>query len=143
MKPILLATDGSPSAEAATLRAIELARTFGAPLVVASVAQADLHAVEYEHVARTLAETQKRVVAAGGTCTTVALDGPAGVEICQAAREHSPRLIVIGAHGWGRMGRLLHGSVSTFVLHHAECPVLVVHADGPSPAAVPATAAAG
>ena len=34
MKPILLATDGSPTAEEATEKAIELANLLGAPLVV-------------------------------------------------------------------------------------------------------------
>ena len=38
MKPILLATDGSPSAEAATAEALALARSLDVPLVVASVA---------------------------------------------------------------------------------------------------------
>jgi nucleotide-binding universal stress UspA family protein len=39
------------------------------------------------------------------------------------------RLVIIGAHGWNRVGRLIHGSVSTYVLHHASVPVLVVHGD--------------
>ena len=38
MKPILLATDGSSSADAATREAIDLAHAFGAPLLVVSVA---------------------------------------------------------------------------------------------------------
>jgi nucleotide-binding universal stress UspA family protein len=143
MKPILLATDGSPSADAATREAIDLASAFRAPLVVASVAQAvlpaygayygytevaaDLTRTEAEHVAQTLAAVHDRAVAAGLECETVALEGgPTGEEICRFARERSPRLIVVGAHGWGRLGRLLHGSVSTHVLHHAPCPVLVV-----------------
>src|SRR5947208_13257043 len=44
MKPILLATDGSPSAEAATREAIDLANAFHAPLVVVAVAQTVLPA---------------------------------------------------------------------------------------------------
>ena len=143
MKPILLATDGSPSAEAATREAIDLAHAFRAQLVVASVAQpvlptygsyygyteiaADLHKTETEHVAQTLAAVRERALAAGVECETVALDGsPTGEEICRLAEERGPRLVVVGAHGWGRLGRLLHGSVSTHVLHHAPCPVLVV-----------------
>jgi nucleotide-binding universal stress UspA family protein len=143
MKPILLATDGSPSADAATREAIDLARAFGAPLTVVSVAQpvlpiygtyygytelaADLRKTEAGHVAQTLAAVRERVTAVGVECETVALEGsPAGDEICRFAREHGPRLLVVGAHGWGRLGRLLHGSVSTHVLHHAPCPVLVV-----------------
>ena len=42
MKPIMLATDGSPSAEAATCQAIELAQAFHAPLLVVSVAHVSL-----------------------------------------------------------------------------------------------------
>jgi nucleotide-binding universal stress UspA family protein len=145
MKPILLATDGSPSAEAATQEAIELARAFDAPLVVASAAHvvfpsygayygygeiaADLHKAETKHVLEVLETTKALVEAAGVSCETIALDGPASEEICRIAREHDPRLVVIGAHGWGRLGRMIHGSVSTAVLHDAPCPVLVVHGD--------------
>ena len=150
MKPILLATDGSPSAEAATQEAIDLAQAFDAPLVVVSVAHlavppyggyygypeiiADIHAGEVERVGKLLTEVKDRAVTAGLTCETVALDGPAAAEICSVAAARKPRLIVIGAHGWGRIGRLLHGSVSTDVLHEAPCPVLVVHGEEPVPA---------
>jgi nucleotide-binding universal stress UspA family protein len=154
MKPILLATDGSPSADAATREAIDLARAFGAPLIVVSVAQpvlptygayygytelaADLRETEAEHVAQTLAGVRERAIGAGVECETVALEGsPAGAEICGFAHENVPRLVVVGAHGWGRLGRLLHGSVSTHVLHHAPCPVLVVLGeDGHPPEAI-------
>ena len=37
MKPVLLATDGSPTAERATSSAIDLARLLGTELVIASV----------------------------------------------------------------------------------------------------------
>ena len=47
--------------------------------------------------------------------------------LCSAAADCEARLVVIGAHGWDHIGRLIHGSVSTYVLHHAPCPVLVVH----------------
>jgi len=145
MKPILVATDGSPSAEAATHEAIELARVFHAPLLVVSVAHvvfpsyggyygygeiaADLHKAESKHVLDVLETTKALVEAAGVSCETIALDGPASEEICRIARERGPRLVVIGAHGWGRLGRMIHGSVSTAVLHDAPCPVLVVHGD--------------
>jgi nucleotide-binding universal stress UspA family protein len=46
--------------------------------------------------------------------------------ICDAAEKFAPRFLVIGSHGWGPMKRALFGSVSTGVLHHATCPVLVV-----------------
>jgi nucleotide-binding universal stress UspA family protein len=36
---------------------------------------------------------------------------------------------VLGSHGWGALKRAIFGSVSTGVLHHARCPVLVVPAE--------------
>ena len=61
--------------------------------------------------------------------TTLSLEGLRGQVLCSAARDRDARLLVVGAHGWDRIGRLIHGSVSTYVLHHAACPVLVVHGD--------------
>lgn len=43
------------------------------------------------------------------------------------------RLIVVGSRGKGSVGRLLLGSVSSGVLHHARCPVAIIHADEASP----------
>ena len=145
MKPILLATDGSPSAEAATCQAIELAQAFRAPLLVVSVAHVslpvygayygygdvvnNLHGAEVERITGLLAEMKARVEDAGVPCDTMVLDGLAAEEICRVAHDHGARLVVVGAHGWGRVGRIVHGSVSTAVLHDAGCPVLVVRGD--------------
>jgi nucleotide-binding universal stress UspA family protein len=91
-KPILLATDGSPSAAAATDEAIELAQAFSAPLLIVSVAfhlavppyagyygypeiVADLHAAEVERVRRVLRRGEG-TTDAGLSCETVAPDGP-------------------------------------------------------------------
>lgn len=158
MKPILLATDGSPSAGAATREAIDLARTLDTPLVVASVAHdaapfyggyygyvdlaVDLREIERKHAAEVVAGVEELATQAGVTCSTITLEGVPGQAICQAAVNHGARLVVVGAHGWGRLGRLVHGSVSTHVLHHAPCPVLVVHGD-PAPVTADDKAVAG
>ncbi len=45
----------------------------------------------------------------------------------------SGQMIVVGATGLGAIGRLLLGSVSTGVLHHARGPVAVIHSHGVAP----------
>ena len=145
MQSIMLATDGSPSAEDATRQAIELAHELELPLTVVSVvhypvsaftcaygygeAVEELRNVEEERVRQALAAVRERGEAAGIATETVPLFGLPGYEICKAARERDIRAIVIGAHGWGRLGRIVHGSVSEWVLRHADVPVLVISGD--------------
>lgn len=150
MKPIMLATDGSPSAEDATREAIELAGELHAPLTVVAVAHAHLPFVGYygyaytdviaelqkmqrEHVEQVLETVRERFTAAGVAGETLALEGMPGEEICRAAQERDVRMIVLGAHGWGRLGRAIRGSVSEYVLHHADAPVLVVAGEPVTP----------
>jgi nucleotide-binding universal stress UspA family protein len=58
---------------------------------------------------------------------SVVVGHPAG-EILRAADEDGVDLVVVGARGLGPLGRLVLGSVSDRVVHHAPCPVLVVKA---------------
>jgi nucleotide-binding universal stress UspA family protein len=46
-------------------------------------------------------------------------------QLIEIAKDWKADLIVVGSHGRGFWGRLL-GSVSTGVVHHAPCSVLVV-----------------
>jgi nucleotide-binding universal stress UspA family protein len=54
----------------------------------------------------------------------IVCEGGAGRVLVDAS--HGAQLVVVGARGLGGMTRLLLGSVSTYVVHHAACPVLVV-----------------
>ena len=51
--------------------------------------------------------------------------GDAGPVICEVAAEGRFDVVALGSHGTGFVQRLLLGSVSHHVLHHATCPVLV------------------
>jgi nucleotide-binding universal stress UspA family protein len=142
-RPILFATDGSPSAAEAQPKALELAQALDVPLVVASVAHfgipavgyagygysnivAELTAAEHERMDRLLAEVAETAEAAGVPCFTLKADGIAVDVICRIAKERDAQLIVVGSHGWGAARRFLSGSVSTGLIHQASCPVLVV-----------------
>lgn len=46
--------------------------------------------------------------------------------ICDIAKQEAVDLVVIGSHSKGMVERMLMGSTSDYVLHHAVCPVLVV-----------------
>jgi nucleotide-binding universal stress UspA family protein len=146
-KPILFATDGSPSAQEAQKEAFELAERFDAPLLVVSVAHmavpavgyaaygysnvvAELGEAEHKRVKELLASVAETAEAEGVHCSTVAADGLAVEAISKVAREYDAQLIVVGSHGWGAARRLLSGSVSTGLVHSAPCPVLVVRPRG-------------
>lgn len=144
MRSILLATDGSPSAEAATRVALELAGELHARLVVASAEELplpvyDMYAVaevaktmrdpEGRRVDDVLRRVEEEATARGIECSTAHLIGPVAEGICGEARASEVGMIVVGAHGWGAFGRFVHGSVSTELVHRAPCPVLVVRGD--------------
>ncbi len=91
-RPILFATDGSPSAAEAQRKAFELARRLDAPLLVFAVVHAALPAVgysgngysnvvaeatsaEHERVDELLASVAETAKAEGVHCSTVAADG--------------------------------------------------------------------
>jgi len=69
---------------------------------------------------------------AGGTVAESYLRvGEAAKEIVELAEELGVGLIVLGNRGHGRIRRALMGSVSTSVLRHAHCSVLIVRGHGP------------
>jgi nucleotide-binding universal stress UspA family protein len=140
MKPIMLATDGSPTAEKATESAIELAQKLDTELIVVSVWEipyttvglapapvaGDLAQLSENDARKVAADAAARAEEAGVETRTVVVRGITVREICAAAEKFEPRFLVIGSHGWGVVRRALFGSVSTGVLHHAKCPVVVV-----------------
>lgn len=62
----------------------------------------------------------------GATVSTDVLFGSPDSRIVETAEEWNADLIVVGSHGYSRWERLLLGSVSDSVVHHAPCSVLVV-----------------
>ncbi len=58
--------------------------------------------------------------------TTEVIDGSPPRVIVEKAQEWGADLIVVGSHGYGFWSRTLMGSVSSSIVHHAPCSVLVV-----------------
>jgi nucleotide-binding universal stress UspA family protein len=136
MAAILVPTDGTESARAAMRVAFELARASGDPLLFVTVwreLRGDFGLplpftaeVERDWARETLAAAAAEAEAADLEAETVSRHGSPADEICAVARERGVRMIVIGSHGFGPLAGAIFGSVSSGVLDHAPCPVLVV-----------------
>ena len=135
---ILLATDGSEEAEMAAGAAAGLSSSTGARLHIVYVLAPidwDVYApvpddyFEYYEQSgwRMLEGEAKRTRDAGGSIDETHLGKGAAVDqILQLAEEIEAGMIVMGSRGRGPVTRLLMGSVSEGVVHHARCPVLVL-----------------
>jgi len=134
---ILLATDGSPDAEAAAHAAADLARHTRAELHVLHVWHAGHprlpgEAGEFsdEEAAQALLERAVDTVRAAGVVNVVGhlRHGRPVDEILVIAEQLDAGLIVLGSRGLGPVKRALVGSVSEGVVHHSDRPVLVLRA---------------
>jgi nucleotide-binding universal stress UspA family protein len=137
MKTIVVGYDESEPAKRALDRAGEVAKAFGASVIVTSVASVgthgprggggvdptdppELHAEELEHARQTLA-------GAGVSVETVPAVGEPAEAIVALAEERGADLIVVGTRELGFLQRMLGQSVSAAVSRHAHCDVLIVH----------------
>lgn len=58
------------------------------------------------------------------SATTAVADGPASQALEQLSREVD--LVIAGSRGWGTARRVILGSATSHLTHHAACPVIVV-----------------
>jgi nucleotide-binding universal stress UspA family protein len=131
---ILLATDGSEAARQATEAATDLAGKSGSELHVVHVWH-DVPGFAHGFVKRelrrqgqeTLDEQVERIEGSGGTVTQAHLrGGRTSEEIVGLSGELGVGLLIVGSRGLGAMQRILVGSHSEEIVHHARVPVLVV-----------------
>jgi len=78
-----------------------------------------------ERVVQTTVEKLKSLFNEPPGISTDVLFGSPDSRIVETAEEMEADLIVIGSHGYNAWERLLLGSVSNSVVHHAPCSVLV------------------
>jgi nucleotide-binding universal stress UspA family protein len=142
MREILVATDGSPAANAALEEALSLALETGGGIAVITVWRAlqgdfglaypstavlaEILDAERTHAETTLSVAVGRAEEAGVAIITRLATGDPAETICGYAAEIGARIIAVGTRGHGTVASLLLGSVSQEVMRHATCPVLVV-----------------
>jgi len=141
-KNILLATDGSEDALKAADYALELAKTNGASVEILVVIHAYapfgaqrsipiINSLEEEY--RELTEAAKEIISATSKqfdtqsipYQTAILRGDPADVICDEARAKGSDLIIVGTRGNSGITRWVMGSVSSKVITHAPCSVLV------------------
>jgi nucleotide-binding universal stress UspA family protein len=134
---ILVAIDGSPGAQRALAKAIEIALLTGArltalavegplPAYAATIGEVDEVKQQKDRFFAGVADDARRQAGAMGVVIDVGVRlGHAAELITTYAREHGADLIVVG-HKGHFLGDYLLGSTADRVAHHAHCPVIIV-----------------
>ena len=136
---IIIPTDGSDEAKIAAKKALFLAKHIQSEVLALFVVDTSYHnrfsipenVISYDLDASikkegmiALREIEKMGKKMGVKITRKMVDGIPDDEIIKVARKND--LIVMGSKGLTGLDRILIGSVSEKVLHHAQCPVMIV-----------------
>ena len=128
LSKILVAIDGSESAEKALEYAVQLAKKHKAKITLLNVGESKLFGLKPE-VARKIGESILSDAAAkvkGLKLDTQLEFGNPAETIIEVAEKGNYDLIVVGSRGLSSVKRFFLGSVSDDVSHHAKCSVLIV-----------------
>jgi nucleotide-binding universal stress UspA family protein len=145
MKKILVAIDGSEMSEKVLLKTRRIAEKFNAEVLILTVVKR-LRLIHYqmgtdlglseqldreiEHGAeKTLEKAKEAFSDYEGKYETLLAYGEPAEEILVLAEREKPDLLVMGNRGLGGFGRVMLGSVSTKVLHHIRCDMMIVKAE--------------
>ncbi len=137
---ILVTTDFSDQALAGVEKAAALARRLASEIVLLYVVEdhlppliiftpeADRLEMLESHRQRAQGKLAEYAAAHLADCRieTAAVSGVPSAEIVRYADENQVDLIVMASNGYGPVRQLLLGSTTERVLHHAQCPVLVI-----------------
>ena len=129
---ILLATDGSKASDKALKFLLQKMRPDGASktekveVLVMHVLPSFAHTMAGVTGTRLVHHYAERLARGGYHMRELARSGHVADEIMKTADREKTDLIVVGARGVGAPARLVLGSVSTRVVQHSACSVLVV-----------------
>lgn len=153
---ILVAIDGSEARSLVFSAALELAKSTGATLILLHVLTSEedgspiypaVNTAEYlptfkvglietyqeqwqsyeQRSLENLRSLSQEATLAGVTVECTQHSGSAGRSICEVANTSNADLVVIGRRGHSGLSKMLMGSVSNYVVHHAPCSVFIVH----------------
>jgi nucleotide-binding universal stress UspA family protein len=125
---IAVGTDGSETAGRAVEAAFDMARRFGATVVILTAYTADRSGSAWAsssatHAERVLADAEEAAAAQGLEHASAMSEGDPGQVLVALAERHNADVLVVGNVG---MHRRVLGSVPNTVTHRASCSVFVV-----------------
>lgn len=133
---ILVAYDESGPSKRAFEHALELAKRFGAELLLVTVVRipesgllAEVEGVidnAEEHFKEAIVEMQKRAQEVGVTMVSEVVAGHPAEQIVHLAEMRHVDLVVLGSRGRSKVSRWMLGSVSERVMRYAHCPVTII-----------------
>jgi nucleotide-binding universal stress UspA family protein len=141
---MLVAVDGSPESDAAVRWAAHEAEMRDVPITLMHVVmpvvvswpvrslQADFNQWQEDNAQLVIGQAQKMLESSVGesklsAVRTEMVHGNVVAGLVAASRE--AQMVVVGSRGMGPVGHAVLGSVSSGVVHHARCPVAIVHTD--------------
>ena len=139
IKQIVVAVYLSPRSEATARYAVEIARAFGASIVLVHVhavievnefmTEEDYRALDRQRQAAQAALTKltQTLQAEYPACEARFLLGEPAEQVASLARELNADLIIAGSHRPGLLVRLFNLDRAPQIMHRAPCPVLVYH----------------
>jgi nucleotide-binding universal stress UspA family protein len=142
---VIVGVDGSPPSKVAVDWAAREASMRDLPLTIIYVSPSPMVAADIpmpvtlterleKHGQSVLREARSTAqdAAKGSNPTTIDTEMvSAGVLPTLIDRSKDADMIVVGCRGLGTIGRRLLGSVSSGLIHHAHCPVAVIHDEDP------------
>lgn len=123
---IVLATDGSAFAEAATAVAARIAADSGIPVTVVSAVRESFSDARAREADAAVGRAKEELTKAGIAVDSVVARGQPDEIIGRTAMNTEAELIVTGTHGRTGLGRIVLGSVTERVINGAQCAVLAV-----------------
>jgi nucleotide-binding universal stress UspA family protein len=135
-KNILVATDGSEYSDAALDEAVNYAKSYGGHLNIINAVYTndeflanapDVVEKMISKAKEALEETRERVAGHGVDASVYVREGEPYKAIVDLAEELNIDTIVMGSHGRTGLKRILMGSVTSRVIGHSPCPIMVVN----------------
>lgn len=141
MNTIIIPVDFSDLTQRVVDAGVKLAKAFGSRIILLHITEPEPEFVGFEPgplpvrtavahdikaAHRQLSELRDSVSANVSDVLALHVQGALVDKVLEEANKHEADLIVLGTHGHGAFYELLIGSVTSGVLKHTKCPVLVV-----------------